>query len=100
MITLHIAGSEDWLEIQRVAYLTWPHTFGSMIPMEHIEYMLSQIYSEASLKDQMLQKKHQFLLARQNHAVVGFASYELNCQNTKPIMVRRFTCWRKLRARV
>ncbi|MEO8172498.1 MAG: GNAT family N-acetyltransferase [Sediminibacterium sp.] len=57
--------------------------------MEQIEYMLSRIYSEESLKDQMLKRKHQFLLASQHSKAVGFASYEPSYRKSRAIMLHK-----------
>jgi len=89
MITLKLATPEDWPAIQTIAYKTWPHTFGAVMSKEQIDYMLALIYNERSLKEQMIKKNHQFLLALNDATPVGFASYELNYRNASQLMVHK-----------
>jgi GNAT superfamily N-acetyltransferase len=89
MIELKKATPEDWQIIQTIAHQTWPHTFGSVMPKEQIDYMLELIYNEQSLKEQMIDKKHQFLLALHNENPVGFTSYELNYRNEPQLMIHK-----------
>jgi diamine N-acetyltransferase len=43
-----------------------------------MNFMLKMMYSMESLTEQIEKKGHYFLLAKDNHDYVGFASYELN----------------------
>jgi ribosomal protein S18 acetylase RimI-like enzyme len=89
MTELKAATSADWQIIQTIAYRTWPHTFGAVMPKEQIDYMLELIYNEQSLKDQMMMKKHQFLLALNNDNPVGFTSYELDYKAKAHLMIHK-----------
>lgn len=89
MIELKAAFSDDWQTIQTIAHHTWPHTFGEVMPKEQIDYMLTLIYNEESLKEQMNKKKHQFLLASNHKEPVGFASYELNYESKPQLMIHK-----------
>lgn len=89
MVELKRAGPEDWEVIRSIAYNTWPNTFGSVIPKEQLEYMLALIYSEQSLKDQMLNRDHNFILPLKEEIPVGFASYELNYRNNPHLMLHK-----------
>jgi diamine N-acetyltransferase len=89
MIELKMATLEDWQVIQTIAYHTWPHTFSEVMPQEQIDYMLALIYNEQSLKEQMIEKKHQFLMALNNDNPVGFTSYELNYGNSPQLMIHK-----------
>src|SRR5215216_2952405 len=89
MIELKLATPENWQIIQTIAYRTWPHTFGSVMPKEQIDYMLGLIYNEESLKEQMTNKNHQFLLALNNDDRVGFTSYELDYRKTPQLMIHK-----------
>jgi diamine N-acetyltransferase len=89
MIKLKLAAPEDWPAIRTIACKTWPHTFCAVMPKEQIDYMLELIYNEQSLKEQMVKKKHQFLLVLKNDDPVGFASYELNYRNASQLMVHK-----------
>jgi diamine N-acetyltransferase len=89
MIRLKLATPEDWPAIQKIAYNTWPHTFGAVMSKEQIDYMLELIYNEQSLKEQMVEKNHQFLLALKDETPLGFTSYELNYRKEPQLMVHK-----------
>jgi diamine N-acetyltransferase len=76
MIVIRPAGESDIPAIQQIAQLTWPVTYGPILPQQQLDYMLELIYSTAALEAQ-LQKGHHFLLATEEDNNVGFASYGL-----------------------
>lgn len=82
MLTITSATEADLPNIQRIAYQTWPSTFAEILLPEQITYMLEMMYSLDSLKRQIDEKNHVFLLAQENSdgPVLGFISYELNYQ--------------------
>ena len=73
----------DWVKIQKMAYETWPNTFGQVLPKAQINYMLQLIYNEESLKKQILENGHNFILAEKENQSFGFTSYEIN-YHTEP----------------
>lgn len=75
--------------VQNIARTTWPVTFGDVMPPEQIEYMLNLMYSEESLLSQILDKKHNFLLASEKNVPLGFTSYETNYANKRQIMIHK-----------
>lgn len=79
----------DWFKIQKIAYETWPNTFGQVIPKEQINYMLQLIYSEQSLKNQILEKGYNFLLAEKDNQSLGFSSYEVNYNSEPQLMIHK-----------
>ena len=79
----------DWAKIQKIAYETWPNTFGQVIPKEQINYMLRLIYSEESLKKQILEKGHNFILAEKESQALGFTSYEINYYSEPQLMIHK-----------
>jgi len=81
---------EDWQAIQCIANVTWPNTFGTLMSRVQINYMLQIMYSESSLKAQMLASEHQFLGIEQEGLLIGFSSYGLNCENSKAMMIHKF----------
>jgi ribosomal protein S18 acetylase RimI-like enzyme len=89
MVKLKKAIPDDWNLIQQIAYATWPDTFGAVMPIEQVNYMLDLIYNEQSLKDQMLNEGHQFILALKDNVPVGFASYQLNYNNESQLMIHK-----------
>jgi diamine N-acetyltransferase len=89
MVELKTATSEDWSIIRDIAYATWPRTFGELMSREQLEYMLSLIYSEESLKHQMDHLNHHFILSLHNNIPVGFASYEFNYKSEAQFMIHK-----------
>lgn len=80
MITITQATEHDLPTIQDIAHRTWPNTFGEILSPSQISYMLDMMYSLEALKSQIDDKKHVFLLAKDDTSqeVLGYSSYELN----------------------
>ena len=76
MIAIYKANSSDFKTIREIANTTWPDTYGSIISREQWDYMLEKFYSDATLNDNLTNKNHYFLLAKENNKCLGFASYE------------------------
>ena len=76
MIVISEANSSDFNTIREIAYTTWPDTYGAIISKEQLDYMLDKFYSDATLNDNLINKNHYFLLAKENNNCLGFASYE------------------------
>ena len=76
MIVISEANSSDFNTIREIAYTTWPDTYGAIISKEQLDYMLEKFYSDATLNDNLNNKNHYFLLAKENNNCQGFASYE------------------------
>ncbi len=67
--------------VQSIAKKTWPIAYKDVISSTQIEYMLEMMYSKSALKEQMESKNHHFILAKKRNEVLGFASYEFNCNS-------------------
>lgn len=89
MIEFKYLETADWDKIQMIAYETWPDTFGLIIPDEQIAYMLNQFYNEESLKKQMLDNGHKFILAQKEDRPLGFISYQLNYNSEPKLMIHK-----------
>ena len=74
---LHIqpATEQDIPTIIGLAEATWEPTYRFIISKEQIEYMYRVIYTPASLRQQMRDQHHAFLLAYVDGQPSGFASY-------------------------
>lgn len=70
--------------IRDIAIRTWPNTFADILSSLQIEYMLELMYSIDSLKDQISNKSHHFIIVYDSEIPAGFAAYELNVNN-KPV---------------
>lgn len=78
MLNIYTATVNDFPVIQKIAYKTWPDTFGTILSPQQINYMLEMMYSTAALTEQVTLKGHQFLLVKDESTDLGYASYELN----------------------
>ncbi|ESU26409.1 GNAT family acetyltransferase [Flavobacterium limnosediminis JC2902] len=80
MQVLH--ADKDQLHIVRdLAYKIWPEAYEEILSEAQLDYMLENFYAIPALEEQM-EKGHVFLLAEENDVYYGFASYEINCNNT------------------
>ena len=66
---------EDVNSIGFLAQQIWPETYGHILPEVQLKYMLNLFYNPASLRKQMLEDKHQFLIVEQEEEAIGFASW-------------------------
>ena len=69
------ATEQDIPTIIALAEATWEPTYRFIISREQIEYMYRVIYTPVSLRKQMREQQHQFLLAYVEGQPSGFASY-------------------------
>lgn len=76
MITISNATSKDFKIIKDIAYATWPDVYGTILSKEQLNFMLAASYSEETLSDNMINKKHHFILVYEEAICLGFASYE------------------------
>lgn len=81
MIEIREASSTDIPLIQQLAKEVWYVTYGPLQPKEKVDYLFNLMYSLPSLIQQMEEKHHHFLLAKDETGYLGYASYELNCHN-------------------
>ena len=68
------ASTQDIPAIQSIAFATWPVTYGEILSEQQLDYMLDLIYSESSLRKQMINKKF-IILFDERQQPQGFASY-------------------------
>ena len=66
---------EDINTIGFLAQQIWPETYGAILPAEQLQYMLNLFYSPASLRRQMIEELHQFLIVEDEDEAIGFASW-------------------------
>lgn len=70
--------SADLDDINTIGFLAqqiWPDTYRDILSPEQLQYMMKLFYSPSSLRRQMLDQHHQFLLVEQGEEPVGFASW-------------------------
>ncbi len=73
-IRLQQATEADTTIIYKLAEEIWYKHYVEIIGLEQVKYMLGGIYSDESLKDQMLNKGHKFYLVYENNQRIGFVS--------------------------
>jgi len=76
MVTITEATFADISIIQDIAYQTWPLAYGEILSKEQLDYMLGAFYNDETIKDSIINKENQFILAKENENVLGFASFE------------------------
>ncbi|AWV97708.1 GNAT family N-acetyltransferase [Arcticibacterium luteifluviistationis] len=81
MISLRKATIKELPIIQSLAKEIWPATFGQILSKTQLEYMLDMMYSLASLKKQLSELNHVFIIVSEAGKDIGYLSYELNVKN-------------------
>lgn len=76
MITITQAVPKDILKIQKIAYLTWPATYGKILSKEQLDYMLDMIYSEEALRIEFEKNEQLFYLISKDYTTLGFTAVE------------------------
>ena len=74
-LSIRPADLDDINTIGFLAQQIWPSTYGGILEPEQLEYMLKLIYSPASLRRQMIDEHHQFVIVEQGEEAIGFASW-------------------------
>ncbi|MES1221246.1 MAG: GNAT family N-acetyltransferase [Bacteroidota bacterium] len=74
-ISIRYADTEDINTIGFLAQQVWPHTYSNILSAEQLNYMLNLFYAPTSLRKQMQEDKHVFLVIEDDQQPVGFASY-------------------------
>ena len=74
-LSLRFADIHDINTIGFLAQQIWPSTYKSILSAEQIKYMMDLFYSPASLKKQIKEDKHTFILIEDGEGTLGFASY-------------------------
>lgn len=87
-MTITVATKEQLPIISDLAYKIWPNAYGEILSKAQLDYMLELIYSLDSLEKQLM-KKHVFILAKEGDNYIGFASYELNIENSNKAKIQK-----------
>lgn len=74
-LTLRRATPADIPLIQKLTSIIWPATYSSILSPGQIDYMIEMMYSDSSLRRQMEELRHQFILCYDGEKPVAFASY-------------------------
>ncbi len=87
-MTFTVATHSQLEIIQDLAKAIWPDAYGAILSQEQLEYMMEMMYSLNSLENQ-LKNNIVFLLAKEDNDFIGFASYELNFQNSNKTKIHK-----------
>jgi ribosomal protein S18 acetylase RimI-like enzyme len=75
LISIRPAELDDINTIGFLAQQIWPVAYDGIVPPDQLQYMLNLFYSPASLRNQMLEEHHQFLVVEQGEEAIGFAAW-------------------------
>jgi len=75
-MTIRKAYAADIPLIRDMAYKIWPQTYGSILSQEQLDYMLTLLYSDKALHEQ-IEGNIEFVIAYDGVHPVGFASFGL-----------------------
>lgn len=76
---LKVATQLDIPIIQDLANIVWPHTFAHLMSQEQLAYMMDMMYNTESIKKQMSDLNHCYLLVQdEGEQYMGYLSYEIN----------------------
>lgn len=87
-VKLRAATIADIGTIADLATITWNQHYPSIIGKDQIDYMLNMMYSEDSLRNQIVEKGHRFFLLQWNGRETGFIS--VNEENKNEWFLNKF----------
>lgn len=87
-MTFSVATHSQLEIIQDLAKTIWPDAYGAILSQEQLEYMMEMMYSLDALENQ-LKNNNVFLLVKEENNFIGFASYELNFQNSNKTKIHK-----------
>jgi GNAT superfamily N-acetyltransferase len=74
-VVIRRADLDDINIIGFLAQQIWPETYGNTLSPDQMKYMMELMYSPNSLRRQMVEEHHQFLMVEQDEEPIGFASW-------------------------
>lgn len=87
-MTISVATKDQLVIVQQLAHAIWPDTYGAILSQEQLDYMMDMMYSIESL-EQQLENHKIFLLVKEENQFIGFASYELNVENSNKTKIHK-----------
>ncbi len=77
------ATSDDIPNILDVAKATWEPTYREILSKTQIDFMYDEIYTPASLENQMSEQEHTFLILYKGDLPAGYASFGFKSNGDK-----------------
>lgn len=74
-LSIRPADLDDINTIGFLAQQIWPDTYGNILSPGQLKYMMNLFYSPASLRRQMVDEHHRFVIVESGEEAVGFASW-------------------------
>ena len=74
-LSIQIATLKDIDTIGSLARQIWPSNYQDILSADQVRYMMDLFYSNESLRKQMKEQQHVFLIIGDDIAPIGFASY-------------------------
>jgi ribosomal protein S18 acetylase RimI-like enzyme len=89
MIRILPNSENDFQTIRNIAEIVWPVTYSAILSDAQLAYMFDMMYTVDSLQNQVVERKHRFIIAYENEIPLGFASYEFDCEKTNKTKVHK-----------
>jgi GNAT superfamily N-acetyltransferase len=74
-LSIRLADLDDINIVGFLAQQIWPKTYGDILSPDQLRYMMNLFYSPVSLRRQMVEDRHQFLILEEAEEPIGFASW-------------------------
>lgn len=81
MATIVTTTPADYETIRQLAYKIWPVTYGPILSKEQLDFMLGAFYSIETIRKNVTESRHVFLLVKENDQDSGFVCYEHQYKN-------------------
>lgn len=76
-LSIRFAEPDDINTIGFLAQQIWPGAYGDILSPGQLQYMMNRFYSPDSLRQQMGEHNHTFLILEEEDEPIGFASWSL-----------------------
>jgi N-acetylglutamate synthase-like GNAT family acetyltransferase len=92
MYTIRKATVSDVEAILDIAEKTWWVTYGPILEHEQITFMLSEIYTDEKIRDQIVSDTQTYLLLLEDELPVAFAAYSPRAENADIYKLHKLYC--------
>jgi len=92
MYYIREADIADVAAIHEIAHQTWWPTYRPILSDEQITYMLSVLYSEEKLHEQIANHEQTFLILTEESMPVAFAAYSPRSENPEVYKLHKLYC--------
>jgi hypothetical protein len=92
MYTIREAGIADVEAIREIANQTWWPTYGPILSVEQITYMLGVLYSDEKISSQIANHEQTFLMLIEEGHPVAFAAYSPRDEDPEVYKLHKLYC--------